>query len=343
MDKSIDDVTELEPVQIPALVAMQEGEINSQIATAKRFPRSVDQFRKRALGMVTLSTDIAQSCYYKLKRGGKIIEGPSVRLAEIALACWTNLRAGSRVISIDDRYVRSQGAFMDLETNSAVSVEVVRRITNKEGKRFDDDLIMVTSNAANSIAFRNACFKVIPGVFVQELLEAARKCARGDTKTLETRRQNALQAFSDLGVSEKKVLIWLGRKGKGEIDLQDLVNLFGLLTAIKDGETTVKETFESLSSKPQVSDPAELKDGEKAPEGMEEKKEDPPAEKIKAPAENDEEYQTFQSAVFALCKKHGKKLSDVTPILKKSGFVGLSQIPADKRTAAIKAIETGLK
>lgn len=342
MEKPIDDVTDLEPVQIPALVAMQEGEINSQIATAKRFPRSIEQFRKRALGMVTLSTEIAQSCYYKLKRGQKIIEGPSVRLAEIALSCWTNLRAGSRVISIDDSYVRSQGAFMDLETNSAVSVEVVRRITNAKGQRYDDDMVMTTSNAANSIAFRNACFKVIPGVFVQELLEAARKCARGDTKTLETRVQNAFQAFSDLGVSEKKVLLWLGRKGKREIDLQDLENLFGLLTAIKDGETTAAETFDKLSAKPQVSDPKELKEDEAAPEGMKEKEEDPPAVN-KVPEENDAEYQEFQTAVFALCKKYKKKLSDVSPILKKSGFVGLSTIPADKRTAAIKAIEAGLK
>ena len=39
----------------------------------------------------------AEGCFFSLPRGGKRLEGPSIRLAEICAATYGNLRCGSRI------------------------------------------------------------------------------------------------------------------------------------------------------------------------------------------------------------------------------------------------------
>jgi hypothetical protein len=65
------------------LAVISKAEIDVQIATAHRFPRSVKAFRDEALAMVTLTEAIAEECIYALPRDGKTIEGPSARFAEV--------------------------------------------------------------------------------------------------------------------------------------------------------------------------------------------------------------------------------------------------------------------
>jgi hypothetical protein len=56
-------------------------------------------------------------------------------------------------------------------------------------------------------------------------------------------RTRALAAFAELGVSGARVLAKLERPGVDDVDLEDLALLHGLLTAIKEGETTVAAEF----------------------------------------------------------------------------------------------------
>lgn len=78
---------------------INRSEIDMQIATAHKFPRSIKRFRQEALAMVTLNEQIAESCIYALPRGNKTIEGPSARFAEVVASAWGNCRAGARVVS----------------------------------------------------------------------------------------------------------------------------------------------------------------------------------------------------------------------------------------------------
>lgn len=249
-EQEFDAGQDLAFVEPTALAEITKGEINMQVATAKRWPRVLSKFKEKALSLATLDRETATSCYYKLRRAGKAIEGPSIRLAEICTTAWGNLRAGARVISIDEKHVTSQGVFHDLEHNVQVSMEVKRRITDKEGRRFSDDMIVVTSNAANAIAFRNACFKGIPYSYIHDIYIKVKAVARGDVKELGTRRTEALAKFAEIGVNEKRVLTFLRRPKTTDIDLSDLEDLFGIYTAIQDRETTVEEQFPT--GKPQV-------------------------------------------------------------------------------------------
>lgn len=226
-----------------ALATLSRAEIDSQVATARRYPRSIKKFREDALALATLDEDTASSMLYAIVRGGKRIEGPSVRLAEVAGSSWGNLYYGARVVEIGDRTLKAQGVAWDLEKNVKAAIEVTRRITTRQGKRYDDDMITVTGNAASSIALRNAIWKVIPGALIKPIYEAAKAVAIGQGLSMEHRRQRALDWFGKLGIKSDKVFKLLGRRGVEDITVEDLVTLQGLKTAIQDGDTTVDQAF----------------------------------------------------------------------------------------------------
>lgn len=235
-----------------ALQQMTAAEYDMQITTAKRYPRDLQKVRTKALSLATQDTEIARSCFYGLKRGGKRIEGPSVRLAEIMASQWQNLRVQSRVIETTDTMIRAMGIAHDLENNVAYSTEVGVRITDKYGKRYSDDMIVVSGNAACAKAMRNVVFKAVPFAYVKPILEQAKRTAVGNQATLNDRKAVALQKFKDLGVQQPQLVIYLEVNSWEDVGLLELEDLLGAYTAIETGDTTVEETF-----KPKVKTTAE--------------------------------------------------------------------------------------
>lgn len=233
----------LEVVPTSALEVQERASIDSQVATAKRYPRSYSKVKQNMLSLVTLDVETAESCFYKLNRQGKNIEGPSIRLAEIAASCFGNIRYASRVVDNDGKTVTAQGFCHDTENNVLFTSEVKRRITGKDGRTYSEDMQVVTGNAACAIAARNALFKIVPFALIKPIYEAAKQTAVGDLKTLPDRRARMLKAFGALGVNQTQILAKLAKPGVEDIGLGDIETLIGLHTAIKEGDTTVDEAF----------------------------------------------------------------------------------------------------
>lgn len=229
------------------LEALNRSEIDIQIATARRFPRSVEQSTRRIMELAASDEEVAQECFYSLRRGkgenGSIVEGPSVRLAEIVAASWGNLRVQSQVVSNDGKFITARGVCHDLETNTAVSCEVQRRITDKNGRTFSDDMIVVTGNAAGAIAFRNAVFKVVPKAVINNTVKAIKAAAMGNSNALEERKGKMLKYFASIGVSKEMVLSYLEVDNIGAIDMEMVMEMLGLVNAIKEGTTTKEEAL----------------------------------------------------------------------------------------------------
>ena len=243
MSAVLEQETEIITAESGTLAVLNKSEIDMQIATAHKYPRSIRQFRNDVLDMVTLSEPIAQECIYALPRDGKVIEGPSARFAEVVASAWGNSRAGARVVNDQGDFVVAQGVFHDLQKNVAITYEVQRRITNKQGKRFGADMIGVTANAACSIALRNAILKGVPKAFWAEMYDAARRTAMGDVKTLPNRRADAFKAFVGYGITKEQIFAKLGVTGEEDIGQEELLVLRGLITAIKEGDTTPEQAF----------------------------------------------------------------------------------------------------
>jgi hypothetical protein len=237
--------TALTTEQMSLAIGLTKAEIDQQISTAHAFPRSISKATKNVLSLVTLDEQSAEECNYALPRGGKSITGPSIRLAEIVAGQWGNCRVGARVVHVDraEKYVEAEGVFHDLETNTATTARVRRRIVKSNGKLYDDDMIIVTGNAACSIAKRNAILGGVPKAVWRKAHDAALATIKGDVKTLRERRDNILKAFAAFGVKPDQVVASIDLGGIDDIMIEHMPVLIGMHAALKSGEATVEEMF----------------------------------------------------------------------------------------------------
>ena len=230
--------------------AVERANVDSQVATAKQYPRSIKRSIDNSIVIATMDAETAQSCGYALPRGGKPITGPSVHLAKIIVSNWGNMRTESKVVQITDKQIISRGTAWDLETNVASAFEVRRNIVDSKGKRFSDDMITVTGNAANSIAYRNAVFSVIPRAMVDKVYKAAQKYITGDLSDEEKlikRRTDAINYFNDeYGITEAEVIKLCGKHTVQQIKANEIALLLGMVQSLKDGDTTVDELMNPI-------------------------------------------------------------------------------------------------
>lgn len=223
--------------------AVARSEVEAQLDAAHKYPRSFAKFRQAAITMATSSREVAESCMYALPRGGKSITGPSIRLAEICASAWGNLHLGARVVEVTETEVVAQGVAWDLQTNTRITGEARRRITGRNGKRYDDDMIGVTGMAAQSVALRNAIFRVVPRGLVDTIYAAARAVAVGDARTLVDRRGEALQRLQKGGVTVERVLARVQKPTVEDIGLEELEQLVGLISSVRAKELAIDEAF----------------------------------------------------------------------------------------------------
>lgn len=226
-----------------ALSAITRAEIDSQIATARAYPRNIKISMQRILMLATLDEQTAEESIYALPRGGKSVEGPSVRLAEIISQNWGNCRVEARVVMVDrtEKVVVAEGIFHDLETNMATRATVRRRIVDSKGRLYNDDMITMTGNAACSIARRNATLQGVPRGVWRKAYEEARYIVAGDATTLSATREKAIKALAHYGLKPEQILVLIGVETVDDITTDHVVSLRGTFSALKNGETTVEE------------------------------------------------------------------------------------------------------
>lgn len=239
-------------------VRLTRAEVDQQITTARAYPRSISRAIERILTLATLDEKAAASCIYALPRGKdetgqkKIIKGPSIRLAEIIASQWGNCRDGARVVHVDrfEKFVEAEGIFHDLETNRITTKRRRRRISDKHGRLYTEDMIVVTGNAACSIALREAILGGVPRGVWSKAYEAAEAIATGDIKTLVSRRRSAIATMAgEYGITADQIFAALEIGGEEDMDLEQLSILTAMRSSLKNGEASVDELFPKPQSK----------------------------------------------------------------------------------------------
>lgn len=248
----MNEIQKIEPGIVGQII---RAEADAQVALAGLRPRDLDRFEGNVRALVTRSPEVAAEMLYAIPRDGKLIEGPSVRFAEVLVAYWGNSRSGARIIEEGPESITAQGTFHDLENNNQITFEVRRRIVDKKGRRYSPDMINTTANAACAIALRNAITRGIPKPAWEGLYQAAREASNASRNPPELRKQ-ALLAFQGIGVDEPRILNALELKSAEEITIDHIAKLRGLFAAIREGETTTAEAFPI--ERPQAEAPSTL-------------------------------------------------------------------------------------
>lgn len=217
-----------------------KAEIDIQITTARRFPRTISAFERFVRDIALISPTVAGSCYYTLPRKKKKISGPSIRFAEIVASAWGHIRTSAHIVGIGDEYLTVVGTAHDVERNVAMSEPVMRRIVDSGGRRYNVDMIQVTARAACSIATRNAIFRVVPRALTEPLLEECKRVSLGQNRAIEENRAEAVKHWSRQGVSESEMCRFVGVAKVSDLGTDELTSLLGLWNAIGEGHTSIE-------------------------------------------------------------------------------------------------------
>lgn len=253
--------TGLEVTVSAALEAQVRAGIEARYALAIRQPRDLDLVRQRILKECKRPGFAAVARYSK-PQGGKKIEGPSIRFAEMAIRNMTNVSTQSMVVYEDltRRIVRM--SVVDVESNVSAEADITINKTversngkdrevlgmrqNKEGKPVyivacTDDELLVKQNALLSKAKRQLGLSLIPGDIIDEAQHVVLQTQKAeDQANPDAQRNKVFDTFAELGITPPEIKEYLGR----EATTGDLPELRGLYQAIKQGDVIWRDLLE---------------------------------------------------------------------------------------------------
>jgi len=251
--------SEVQVFESDSLLAITRAEIDMQISTAKKYPREISRCMEKIFQIATVDKETAEKCWYALPRDGKVIEGPSIRLAEIVAVSYQNLRADVMVVSVGQKTVKAQATCLDLENNVGIRRGFEQKIVTKTGHRYSEDMIVTTSNAACSKALRNVIFSVVPMALFKGVLGRIRKVSMGDERTFKETTKAAYEKLISFGAKKDDILRILKLRTLNDAEVRHVALMHGMITAIDEGTSTVEEMFteKKKSGKPVVDMPTE--------------------------------------------------------------------------------------
>lgn len=231
-------------VEIEASRAIAEAQ--GKLLIAKRFPRNP----------MTAFTSMMESCrrpsfaqqaMYSYPRGGQVVSGPSIRMAEELARNWGNIEFGTRELSRRDGESEMEAYAWDLETNLVRSIKfTVRHLRDKKGGSVqltdERDIYEVTANMGGR-RVRACLLAILPPDYVDAAVqECAKTVAGGNQEPLADRVKKMLAAFLKWNVSSSLIEQRIGKKLDAILP-DDLVELVAIHNSIRDGQSKVADWF----------------------------------------------------------------------------------------------------
>ena len=247
-----------------AVAAQAKAAVEARYILALKKPREWEDVRVR-LEKECKRPGFAEVARYR-KPIGKGIEGPSIRFAEAALRCMTNVYPETSVIYESDDKRIVQVSVTDLESNLTYSSQVViaktvERRQEKDGQRTigqrtnsngqtvyiieatEDDLLN-KQNALVSKALRTNALRLLPGDILDACMDLVQGTLRDKAaKDPDAEKRKLIDAFAGIGVGPTDLTAYLGHSLE-RIQPAEIVELRSVYTAIRDGDARWEEVME---------------------------------------------------------------------------------------------------
>ena len=116
LEGETDEVMEVGSVDMVAvdIGALDRVQLDTAIATAKQWPRKVQECIEEAEQLALMDIETAGTMFYILPRGNKDIIGPSINLAMTLLHAWGNARTEAAIVEEGRTHVTAMGTAFDL-------------------------------------------------------------------------------------------------------------------------------------------------------------------------------------------------------------------------------------
>lgn len=237
------------------------AEVQGRMLLAKRFPRDSAMAYARAMN-ACLRIGLANEALYKYKRSGSAVEGPSIRLAEELIRCWTNAEYGLNELSRRPGESEMEAFAWDLETNVRSSQRfTVRHIRDKTdgAKSLDSerDIYEMTANMG-ARRMRARILAILPPELVRDAVLRCKETVKsGGGEPLEDRIKKLMAAFNGIGVTPSMIAEYVGH-AIDRITPDELVDLRSVYTSVRDNTMTIREAFgPKRQPPPEPTDPFE--------------------------------------------------------------------------------------
>lgn len=227
------------------------AEVQAQYVIAKKFPRDENASFMRIMKSCERPL-LAEQAMYAYPRGGQLITGPSIRLAEAMAQAWGNIDCGVREVSQSDGMSVAEAYAIDLETNTRIAktFHVPHTRDTKHGKKRLTDSRDIYELVANqgSRRLRACILGVIPGDVIDAAVAQCGKTLESSEVPMADQIRNVVRAFDELGVKAEHIEKRLGHKLDVTIP-QEIVTLRGIYKSIKDGMADRSQFFDIASVK----------------------------------------------------------------------------------------------
>lgn len=223
------------------------AEVQASLVLARANPRNEQAAEYRIMNSCKRKS-LAECASYSFRRGGEVVTGASIRLAEEIARHWGNMQYGFRELGRVDDGSEVEAFAHDLETNVRVTRQFqVRhwRDTKQGGKKITEerDKYELVANMAQR-RVRACLLELIPGDIVEAAEEACKATLIGSIGDPAKKTQEIVTAFGPLGVSAEMIEGYLQRK-LSSIVPADIVNLQRIYRSIRDGVAAVDEFFKA--------------------------------------------------------------------------------------------------
>jgi hypothetical protein len=232
------------------LVSVSENramhEVQAAFVIAKRFPRNESEAFSKIMKSCKRPF-LAEQAIYAYPKGGKVVEGASIRMAEVLISAWGNCNFGIEEISQANGVSIARAFAIDLETNtrSEKVFHVPHHISTRNGMKKLIDPRDIYELVANQGARRmRACIlAIIPGDITDAALEECKKTLTNGQEPITNRVRKLVIHFDELGVKVNQLEKRLGHNLDAIIEAE-LVTLRGIYKSLKDGMAKREDFFD---------------------------------------------------------------------------------------------------
>lgn len=240
------DSKEISNTQVAREESRAMHEVQAAFVIAKKFPRNESECFSKIVKACERPF-LADMALYAYPKGGKNVQGPSIRLAEMLVQYWGNCDAGIREISQSNGVSVAEAYAIDLETNTRVTkvFHVPHQIGTKQGIKKLTDPRDIYELVANQGARRmRACIlAIIPGDIVDAAVVKCKHTMVHKGEPLADKLRKLSLAFEEIGVKVSHIEKKLGHS----FDIttaEEVADLRIIYKSIKDGMATRTDFFD---------------------------------------------------------------------------------------------------
>jgi hypothetical protein len=239
----------VKPQVTSALAAVEQSKALAEVQASMLFamgnPRDEVQAERKLMNSCK-SLGMADSAAYAFPRGGKMVTGASIRLAEEAARCWGNIKCGFDEIDRGKDFSEVVAYAIDLEANVTFSRKI--RIPHTRDKNSGNveltgerDKYELVANMAQR-RVRSCILQIIPAHIIDTALETCDLTLKGGIGDMKEAVTKLLTAFDAVGVTKIEIEGFLQRK-LASIVPADIISLRKIYSSIKNGVAAKEEFF----------------------------------------------------------------------------------------------------